>query len=85
MQINGRHMLQLADLLADFFDNIRMAVSDRNGDDAGEAIEILLAFFVPQVLHVPFDQQQRIAVIRDQPGVRYCCRRARTSFLAGPL
>ena len=66
MQINRRHMLQLADLLAHLFDNLRMAVPDRNRDDAGEAIEILLALFVPQILHVPFDHQQRIAVVRDQ-------------------
>ena len=67
MQINGRRVLQLADLLADFFHNIRMAMADRDGDDAGEAVEIALALLVPQVLHVPFDDQQRIPVIGDQP------------------
>lgn len=60
-------MLQLADLLANFFNHIWMAVPDRHGDDAGEAIEIALARFVPKILHLAFDQEQRVAVIRDQP------------------
>lgn len=43
-----------------------MAVSDRDGDDSREAVEIPLALLVPQVLHVPFDYEQRIFVVRDQ-------------------
>jgi len=34
----------------------------RNGDDAGKHIEVALARFVEQPLHVAFDDEQRFAV-----------------------
>ena len=39
---------------------------DGDGDDAGEGVEVLLAGFVPDVLHVAFDDHQGLAVIGDQ-------------------
>ncbi len=85
MQIDRRHVLQLADLLADFLDDIWMAVADRDRDDAGEAIEILLARFVPHILHVPFDDQQRIAVVRDQARRQILLPQGEDFFFAGAV
>ena len=66
MQIDRRGMLQFANLSADFFDNIRMAVADRDRDDPGEGIQILLAGLVPEVLHLAFDNHQWLGIIRNQ-------------------
>ena len=66
MQIDGRDVLQPADLLADLFDDLRMTMADGDGDDAGEAVEVLLAGFVPEVLHLAFDDQQRVLVVGEQ-------------------
>ena len=46
--------------------NFRMTMSDGNGDDPRETIEIPLAGFVPEVLHVSLDDDQRFLVIADQ-------------------
>ena len=37
-----------------------MAVADADRDDAREGVEIPLARLVVHILHVPFDDQQRI-------------------------
>ena len=68
MQIDRRRVLEPADLLADFLDDPGMAVPDRDGDDPGEGVEVLLAGLVPDVLHVALDDHQGLAIIRDQPG-----------------
>ena len=68
MQINGRRVLELADLLFDLRHDLRMAMADRDADDAGEAVEVLLAALVPQVLHVAFDHEQRILVVGNEAG-----------------
>ena len=85
MQIDRRRVLQLADLLAHLLDDLRMAVADGDGDDAGEGVEILLARLVPQVLHVPFDDQQRIAVVRDQAGRQILLPQGEHFLAAGPV
>ena len=68
VEIDRRRVLQLAGLLADAFDDLRMAMADADRDDAGEGIEIPPARLVPHVLHVAFDDHQRIAVVRDDAG-----------------
>ena len=35
--------------------------------DARETVEVSLARLVPEVLHLPFDHEQRIAIVRQQP------------------
>ena len=60
-------MLEPADLLADLLDDLGMTVADRDGDDPGKGVEVLLAGLVPDVLHVAFGDQQGLAIIRDQP------------------
>ena len=68
MQVDRRRVLEPADLLAHFLDDLRMAVADRDRDDPGEGVEVLLAGLVPEVLHVAFDDQQGLAIVRDQAG-----------------
>ena len=52
MEIDRRRVLQLARLLADLLDDLRMAVADADRDDAGKGVEIPPAGLVPHVLHV---------------------------------
>ena len=47
MKIKGGYVLKFSDLLANLFDNVRMAMSDRNRDDAGKGIKVAFSFFVP--------------------------------------
>ena len=65
VQIDRRRVLQQAGLLADSFDDLRMAMANADRDDAGKRIQIPLALLVPHVLHLAFDDHQRIAVVRD--------------------
>ncbi len=74
-------MLQPADLLAHALDDFRMAMADADGDDAGERVEIPPARLVPHVLHVAFDDHQRLAVVRDHAG-RQILMPQREHFLA---
>ena len=65
VKIDCCRVLQSAGLLANALHDLRVAVTDADRDDSGEAIQVLLASLVPHVLHVAFDDHQRIAVIRD--------------------
>ena len=47
VEVDRRDMLQLADLLLHFLDDVGMAVADRDGDDAGERVEVPLTRLVP--------------------------------------
>ena len=85
VQIDRRRVLQLADLLANFLDDLRMAMADGDRDDAGEGVEILLARLVPHVLHVAFDDQQRIAVVRDQAGRQILLPQGEDFLFAGAV
>jgi hypothetical protein len=68
VQVNGGGMLEFAQLGGDLFDHSRMAVPHADGDDSGERVEILLAGFVPHVLHVPLGNEQRLLVESEQAG-----------------
>ena len=68
MQINGRRVLKLADLLPDFLNDLRMAMADRNANDAGETVQVLLAGLIPEILHMAFNDEQRLLVVGDQAG-----------------
>src|SRR5262249_9205161 len=65
--VDGRHMLEPPNLFPHLFDDPGMTVPDRDRDDAGKAVEVLLPGLVPEVLHVAFDDQQRLAIVGDQP------------------
>ena len=65
MQVDRRSVLKLPDLILDGLRNLRMAVPARNGDNACEHVEIPLAGFVPQPLHVPLDDHDRLAIDRE--------------------
>ena len=55
-------------MLADSFDDFWVAMADADRDDAGKGIQITVAFFVPDVLHLAFDDHQRFTVVRDDAG-----------------
>src|SRR5262249_5569923 len=66
VEVDRRDVLQPADLLAHLLDNQGLAMTDRDRDNACEAVEVLLPAFVPEVLHVAFDDQQRLAIVGDE-------------------
>jgi hypothetical protein len=66
MEIDRRRVLEPPNLLLNALDNLGMAVSDRNCHDPRKRVEILPTALVPDVLHVPFNDHQRITIIRDQ-------------------
>jgi len=68
VQIDRCHVLKRAELLAHAARDLRVAVPDRHAHDSGEAIEVALAGFVPEVLHVALDHEQRVAVVGPQAG-----------------
>ena len=68
MEVDRRRVLELAGLFADPLDDLRVAMADADRDDAGEGVEVSPARLVPHILHVPFDDHQRLAVIRDDAG-----------------
>ena len=49
--------------------DVRMAVTDANGDDTAEAVEVALALFVPDVLSVAFHDHERLFIIEEDAGV----------------
>lgn len=66
VKIDRRRVLKPADLLADLRHDRGMTVADRDRDNPGERIKVLLASLVPDVLHVPLGDQEGLAIIRDQ-------------------
>ena len=50
--VERRSVLQPADLRVHFAGDLRVAVTHGDGQDAAEEIEVLVAFQVPQVLHL---------------------------------
>ncbi len=62
VQIDGGGMLQRFVLLAHRFEHVRMTMADADGGDAGEAVEIAPAFFVPDILAFAFHQHQRLFI-----------------------
>ena len=81
VEVDRRRVLQTAGLLANALHDLRVAVADADRDDAGEAIQVLLARLVPHVLHVAFDDHQRIAVIRDDAGRQILMAEGQDLFL----
>ena len=61
-------MLQVLDLLDDFSRDGRVAVAAIHDGDAGEAVEVFLAFTVVQVLHGSFDEFHRLLVEMAEAG-----------------
>ena len=56
-------MLQRFVLFVGGGDNIRMTMADADRDDSAERIEIAPAGFVPDVLHLPLHDHERLLVV----------------------
>ena len=50
-------------------DDMRMAMSNADRDDAAESIEIALARLVPDILHPPLDEHQWLLVVEKNSGI----------------
>ena len=57
VKIDRRRVLEPADLFAHFRHDLGVTMADRNRDDPGKGVEVALAGFVPDVLHMAFDDQ----------------------------
>jgi hypothetical protein len=66
-------MHQLAALLLDGVGNCRMRIPQRVDPDSAEQIEISLPVPVDQVHSLPFDKQNRIALISREQQLCFCC------------
>ena len=55
MRVDRRRVLQPVDLRLDPLGDLRVAVSARDGGDAGQQVEVAAACLVEQILHVPVD------------------------------
>ena len=63
VQINRRRMLQRFVLFLRNIDDVGVTMTDAHGHDSPESIEISAAMLVPDVLHFPFHQHDRLFVI----------------------
>src|SRR5436309_2701754 len=63
MQINGGRMLERLVLLSHNIDNSRVTMSHADGDDSAKRVEISAAVLVPEILHFPFHQHDRLFVV----------------------
>ncbi len=70
MQVDRGGVLQRAHLLCHAPHELRMAVANAHGHDARQAVEVSAARLVVEVLHVPLDDEQRLAVDRVHGGIR---------------
>jgi len=65
MQIDSGRVLKRLDLILYRRHDLRVAVSAGNRDDPGVHVEVSLPRLVEQPLHVPLDDQERLAVERE--------------------
>ena len=56
-------MLERFVLLSHNIDNIRVTMSHTDGDDSAKRVEISAAVLVPEILHFPFHQHDRLFVV----------------------
>src|SRR6187549_1636223 len=61
-----------------------MAVAAGDGHDAGKKIEVAPAGFVEEILHLAFDNHQRIAVQREYRGVHVMLPKGEHGFARRP-
>src|SRR5260370_37583354 len=69
MEIDRRRVLQGLVLAARGFNDVRMAMADADGYDAAETIEITFAGIIPDILHLPFHNHERLFVVEKNAGV----------------
>ena len=69
MQVDGGGVLVEFALFVARGNDVRMAVTDADGDDAAETVEVALALFVPHVLTVAFHDHERLLVIEEDARV----------------
>ena len=70
VQINRGGMLQHFVLLVGSVDHVRMAMTDADGDDAAETVEITPAIFIPDILPLAFHDHDRLFVIEEDAGIQ---------------
>src|ERR1700746_1161355 len=74
-------MLQRLVLLPHNIDNVGMTMSHAHGHDSAERIEISAAVLVPEVLHFPFHEHDRLFVVEKNSGIQELI--AQTQYLVG--
>ena len=69
VKIDGGGMLILFALPVAGRDDVRVAMSDADCDDAAESVEVALPFLVPHVLHPALHDHERFFVVEENAGV----------------
>ena len=69
VKVYRRRVLERFHLFLDGSHDFRVAMPARNRHDTGEHVEVALPSLVEQPLHVAFDDQQRLAVQREDRGI----------------
>ena len=62
VEVNGGGVLEGLALVAHRFQDMRVAVADGDGGDAGKGVEVTPALLVPDVLAFAFHDHQRLLV-----------------------
>ena len=70
VQINRGGMLEDLVLALRRRDHVGMTMPDADGDNAAERVEITPPGFVPDVLHFPLHNRERLFVVEKDPGVQ---------------
>src|SRR5215213_10152708 len=73
-------MLQQHVLLPCRLDDLRMTMPDANRHDSAEGIELALSAFIPDILHLPLHQHERLLVVEEYPGIQELLPLARHLF-----
>jgi hypothetical protein len=63
MEIDGGSMLEEMVLFINGGDDLGMAVTNGDGDNTAEGVEVAVAFFVVKVLHRTFDQHEGFFIV----------------------
>ena len=66
--VERRGVLDCPDLLDDRLRDLRVVVADADGEHAAEAVEVLVARVVPDVLPLAADEGERLLVVRGDRG-----------------
>src|SRR5947209_1636085 len=66
--VERRGVLERLDLLDDRLGDFRVVVADAHGEHAAEAVEVLVALIVPDVLALAADERERLLVVHGDRG-----------------
>src|ERR1700736_6481118 len=78
-------MLQQFVLPIGHLDNARMAMPDTHGHDSTKSVQISAPLFVPDVLHFPFHQHDRLLVVEKNPRVEELFAQPQDFFRGGSV